>query len=647
MWFLSHFPQVSRYKHSYLPSNYWGKPGVVAPSVKPNLSFIREDLEGLSLPAIKGHGNAGKDGNAAKDCNLTRHSTTVPPNSPGILGNHQARIAKVRKGISTSQSLPVLKETQWPTQRESWNSSENLSVTVGNSGGHVKCKAVHSSDKFSKNDSCQRLRAERLNSWDCGDGKGDNSTSNSKIQQRVTIHVPDQDGSQGHATVQKINSGGDVLPPLVSIHSSVSTSHNPLPRDNRFLYHHTLGEQPPNLPHSDSNVSNASIHLSQSPPFHILSVDGSRQDHPRDSPVDLSKGSKVYTGHVKFKRSKPKVPNSKPSFGSDEYGHSTEDQYRSLASFGVVSTNDDPPDVLSESDYSSVSASPGLSLEDTGVCSDPLEEESLIGAVETLVQQSPVPPPPVKIPTMSQVVQRFKPPKKQKIARSHESNINIHRQAYLAALSVARCHQMPKDPSLLARRFTRPFEFSYFRHIPHQKPCRCVECREERISNSINPRKVKPKKLSPMKAIFGNIRVEDYYPRRPIVWLSMYSHANKYYHIYQFFYMESAKYLLQYLDITSIKQYWSCICQTFVYFTAFPCIDIKVKLFLNDLYIEKLFSKVYLWWILWHKVKVELINNCQVQSYDPGASHHFGCGEFKPNTSCWLPLRLYVEMSVT
>ncbi|XP_064618224.1 uncharacterized protein LOC135482262 isoform X2 [Liolophura sinensis] len=504
-----HHPQVRRHRHSYLPSNYWGKPNDVAPSVKPNISFIREDLQGLYLPANKSHGND------ANDVNDTRQSTSVPPNSPGVLGNHQARIAKTRKGITMSQPLAVLKETQHCTQQETWNSSQNLSEDVGKSGRRLRLEAGHRSNTFSKTDSSERHLSQRLNPWAPGDGREDNDMSNNKIQQQVTIHIPGQDGSQGHVTVKKLNYGGDVLPPLVSIHSSVSTSRNPLSKDNHFLYHHTLGDQQPNLPHSDSNLSNASVALSKSPPFHVLSVDRNGRNDLVASPVDPSRSSRLYTGHVKPKRSKPKVPDSKTT-----YGQSSSDQYQNLESFGIVSTNgdsnDNPPGVLSESDYSSVSASPGPSLEDTGAFSDAWEEESLTEAVNTLVQYSPVPAPPVKIPTMTQVVQRFKPLKKPKVVRSCDSNINIHRQAYLAALSVARSHQMPKDLSLLSRRFTRPFEFSYFRHIPHQKPCRCVECREQRISNSVTPRKVKAKKLSPMKAIFGNVRVEDYYPRRPV-----------------------------------------------------------------------------------------------------------------------------------
>ncbi|XP_035667613.1 uncharacterized protein LOC118410182 isoform X1 [Branchiostoma floridae] len=91
-----------------------------------------------------------------------------------------------------------------------------------------------------------------------------------------------------------------------------------------------------------------------------------------------------------------------------------------------------------------------------------------------------------------------------KYATRH-SKMEMHRQAYIKALSNARMRKLPREPWELATKTTRAYTFSYINHRP---ACRCEKCLQRK------PREKKEKGIPGMKLIFGEINMYDFYPRK-------------------------------------------------------------------------------------------------------------------------------------
>ncbi|XP_066273468.1 uncharacterized protein [Branchiostoma lanceolatum] len=91
-----------------------------------------------------------------------------------------------------------------------------------------------------------------------------------------------------------------------------------------------------------------------------------------------------------------------------------------------------------------------------------------------------------------------------KYATRH-SKMEMHRQAYIKALSNARGRKLPREPWELATKTTRAYTFSYINHRP---ACRCEKCLQRK------PREKKEKGIPGMKLIFGEINMYDFYPRK-------------------------------------------------------------------------------------------------------------------------------------
>ncbi|XP_019644155.1 PREDICTED: uncharacterized protein LOC109485158 isoform X1 [Branchiostoma belcheri] len=91
-----------------------------------------------------------------------------------------------------------------------------------------------------------------------------------------------------------------------------------------------------------------------------------------------------------------------------------------------------------------------------------------------------------------------------KYATRH-SKMELHRQAYIKALSNARMRKLPREPWELATKTTRAYTFSYINHRP---ACRCEKCLQRK------PREKKEKGIPGMKLIFGEINMYDFYPRK-------------------------------------------------------------------------------------------------------------------------------------
>ncbi|XP_077865167.1 uncharacterized protein LOC144351328 [Saccoglossus kowalevskii] len=82
------------------------------------------------------------------------------------------------------------------------------------------------------------------------------------------------------------------------------------------------------------------------------------------------------------------------------------------------------------------------------------------------------------------------------------AHMEAYRQAYIKALAVARSRALPQEPWLLGTRTSRSFTFSYFAHVP---TCSCGQCHLK--NKEANP----VKRGQEMKAIFGNVKMMDYF----------------------------------------------------------------------------------------------------------------------------------------
>jgi hypothetical protein len=100
--------------------------------------------------------------------------------------------------------------------------------------------------------------------------------------------------------------------------------------------------------------------------------------------------------------------------------------------------------------------------------------------------------------------------------RKPRAKIDMYRDAYIKALSVARGRSLPSEPWMLGNRTSKAFVYSYYHYIPRRKPKSLGDGgefgKDGGDEQMYEPPKYIKKRGAEMKMIFGNIDPDDYLP---------------------------------------------------------------------------------------------------------------------------------------
>ncbi|XP_064652729.1 uncharacterized protein LOC135503202 isoform X2 [Lineus longissimus] len=100
--------------------------------------------------------------------------------------------------------------------------------------------------------------------------------------------------------------------------------------------------------------------------------------------------------------------------------------------------------------------------------------------------------------------------------RKPRGKIDMYREAYIRALSVARSRNLPSEPWMFGNRTSRAFVYSYYHYIPRRRPKDLEQGPEvKNESGQYEPPKIIKKRGAEMKMIFGNVNPDDYLPGGP------------------------------------------------------------------------------------------------------------------------------------
>ena len=83
-----------------------------------------------------------------------------------------------------------------------------------------------------------------------------------------------------------------------------------------------------------------------------------------------------------------------------------------------------------------------------------------------------------------------------------------YQEAYDKALAAAQISKLPLEPWMLGNRISKPYQFSYF--MPNPYPGECEACSKP-VKRSAKAEHL-PKKVKPMKHVFGSLDMNDFYP---------------------------------------------------------------------------------------------------------------------------------------
>lgn len=86
--------------------------------------------------------------------------------------------------------------------------------------------------------------------------------------------------------------------------------------------------------------------------------------------------------------------------------------------------------------------------------------------------------------------------------------MQVHKNAYLAALADARAKKLPLKPEYLSNRTTRSFTFTYYSSVPWAE----VAIAEQQKPLPSKSSHKSTSKGTPMSRIIGKNKVYDYYP---------------------------------------------------------------------------------------------------------------------------------------